>query len=347
MVKLIVHIGHGKTGSSSIQETLLASRQALTDQGVAYLGLMLEHSQNTVRPAWQQRSGSDAFFAVDHDSAHANDELFAVLQEALSLLDAHGVTRAIWSNEWLAQRSRMVLPALQRVAAQGHTIEIQCYIRRHDKWAISAYSQWGLKHKNYAGPIRRFADWLPIFGGRGMRFAGDLAPWDNVFGQDLRVFNFDAVGDVVEHFLMVNHLQGIVPIRDNVSPPSVEIAAQAVFNSRSEAPVRPFEYGRIAALLQRETTRGDSLPTIDALFPDAKTLADILEERCDDIAALDQMLQRSGQPRLDFSDPPRQTRHPDPWEMEQYILRLLFGLADEVRDLRQQVVELRRHADNN
>lgn len=69
MVKLIVHIGNGKTGSSSIQETLLAGRQALADQGVVDLGLMLEHGQNAVCPAWQQRSESDAFFMVVPDPA--------------------------------------------------------------------------------------------------------------------------------------------------------------------------------------------------------------------------------------------------------------------------------------
>lgn len=69
MVKLIVHIGNGKTGSSSIQGTLLAGRQALADQGEVDLALMLEHGQNAVCPAWQQRSGPDAFFMMDRGPA--------------------------------------------------------------------------------------------------------------------------------------------------------------------------------------------------------------------------------------------------------------------------------------
>lgn len=55
-------------------------------------------------------------------------------------------------------------------------------------------------------PNRRFVARLPIFGEREMGFAGDLALLDN----------FDVVGEVVEHFLKVNHLQGIPPVRDNV-----------------------------------------------------------------------------------------------------------------------------------
>lgn len=340
MVKLIVHIGHGKTGSSSIQETLLSGRDILADQGIAYLGLMLEHGGGLNRHDWQKRSGSDIFFANARDPLTANGEMFAALSEALSQCDRDGVTKTIWSNEWLAPRSGMVLPALQKIAESGHEIEIQCYVRRHDKWAISAYSQWGLKHKSYDGRVRDFESWMPVFGGRSIRFADDIKPWHDAFSDKLKVFNFDAIGDVVEHFLVNNQIAGVRPINENVSPSAVEIAAQAVFNSKHPISMRPSEYDKVANLLRRDAGTEQPLSTIDKLFPSQDALKTLLDDRRDDIATLNEHLARNGQPELDFTTPPRPVEHPTPWAMDQYLLRLVFGLNDELIALRARVATL-------
>ena len=45
-IELILHIGAGKTGTSSIQETLRNNSLALNDQHVKYLGLMLEFAEH-------------------------------------------------------------------------------------------------------------------------------------------------------------------------------------------------------------------------------------------------------------------------------------------------------------
>ena len=294
MVKLIVHIGHGKTGSSSIQQTLLSGRDILLIRNSlfwTYAGAWWR-----VEPShWQKRSGSDIFFANARDPLTANGEMPFV--GVPSQCDRDGVTKAIWSNEWLAPRSGMVLPALQKIAESGHEIEIQCYVRRHDKWAISAYSQWGLKHKSYDGRVRDFESWMPVFGGRSIRFADDIKPWHDAFSDKLKVFNFDAIGDVVEHFLVNNQIAGVRPINENVSPSAVEIAAQAVFNSKHPISMRPSEYDKVASLLRRDA--GTEQPTtIDKLFPSQDALKTLLDDRRDDIATLNEHLARNGQPEL-------------------------------------------------
>lgn len=343
MVKLIVHIGHGKTGSSSIQQSLLAARSQLVAQNVKYLGLMLEHAHSAQNFAWQVMSGSDRFFDNTPPDT-ANAQLTALLDSELQQLAAQKVETAIWSNEWILTRSRSVLPALQELQRRGHVIELQCYVRRHDKWAQSAYAQWGLKHKTYQGHIRDFASWLPVFGDRDFRFAPSLSIWEAAFGTDLRVFNFDTAGDVVQHFMSINGLKDVPSIHENISPDATITAAQAVFNGRSKAPVLPMAFDRIQILAEKSDENRGTLPPLDRLAPSVEALAALVRDRAEDISRLNTLLLRSGEPPLSFDTPPRQMQHPSPWEMDQLLLKLIFGLADEVEQLRGQVAALQKIA---
>lgn len=339
MVKLIVHIGNGKTGSSSIQKTLLKAHARLSAQNVTYLGIMLEHARNVVRPAWQLVSGSKRFFH-ETPSETATAQLTDLLDQELQKLDSEGVTKAIWSNEWILTRPQAILPCLQELQRRGVPVEIQCYVRRHDKWAQSAYAQWGLKDKQYPGPIRDFASWSAIFGDRDFRFAPSLEVWEGTFGADLRVFNFDRAGDVVQHFLAANGVTDIPTINDNISPDPVVTAAQAVFNSRARAAVLPGEFDRLRALAEKSDENAAYLPMLDQLAPSAATLGDIVRDRSEDIARIDALLQRSGEPVLSFDPAPQPLGHPSSWDMDQLILKFIFGLAEEVAHLRKQVVNL-------
>ena len=50
-MKLVLHLGHGKTGTSSIQATLLANAELLAANGIAY-------------PAPEKRAGHSALLAI-------------------------------------------------------------------------------------------------------------------------------------------------------------------------------------------------------------------------------------------------------------------------------------------
>lgn len=339
MVKLIVHIGHGKTGSSSIQESLLKAQPQLEAQGIRYLGLMLEHARNTDRPRWQVHGGSDLYFNAT-SAEQANAELLAVLQDELQRLQREGVQKAIWSNEWLAQRGQMVLPALRQLLEQGWDIEVQCYIRRHDKWILSAYSQWGLKHKSYPRPLLDFPSWFSHHWGRALNFSQTLDLWDSVFSGRLKVFNFDASGDVVQHFMRVNGIAGVESIVDNVSKAAPVAAAQAVFNSRKTGQVLPETFNSVAELAERGDENRQSLPELDKLLPCGADLRKIVEERQGDITRLNWFLSRSGEPVLSFDKAPLETKHPSPWEMDQYLLKLIFGMREENLEMKSQIRDL-------
>lgn len=339
MVKLVVHIGHGKTGSSSIQKTLLQHASELARQGVKYLGLMLEHATSPSRMSWQNMGGSDAFFDTK-SASDANNELYSVLLGEMSRLEKDNVSLAIWSNEWLATRGYQVLPALSELRGRGIDIEAQCYVRRHDEWAQSAYLQWGIKHKSYEGPLRDFESWLPVFGQRDFRFGPSLKTWDEVFGANLRVFNYDSAGDVVQHFLAANGISNIAAAKDNVTPDPVLLAAQSVFNGRAKRPVLPMAFNQINRLARKADENQSVLPTLDYLNASDEALADIVESRKDDIKEINHFLLRSGEPLLSFDKPVRRAPHPSPWEMDQFILKLVYSLAQETVQLRNQVTAL-------
>src|SRR6266545_260795 len=144
--QLIVHIGNGKTGTSSIQETLRLSQDKLRQRGIVYLGLNLEHVPDK-KYEWQRASGSEKFHALDAEVATA--QLFEILHSAVNFVKSLGISRAIWSNEWLFARGKAAVPALSALAADGVEVKILAYVRRHDAWARSSYIQWGLKHKTY------------------------------------------------------------------------------------------------------------------------------------------------------------------------------------------------------
>jgi len=337
--KLIVHIGAGKTGSSSIQRTLAENRHALNEMGCKYLGLFLEYANESVPVGWDFEKWADVSFA--RDSEAALDELHKILSIELSLLASRNVHTAIWSNEWMFDRPQFVLPVLERLRANGYNINLLCYVRRHDKWVRSAYAQWGIKHKTYRGRIQPFGEWRR---GRSFAFLPKLKPWMDLFPRELSVFNYDHVGDVVSHFCKHVGIGQINAINDNETPTNEVLAVWAVFNDRRESETLPMEF---QAMLRRAGLRengGISLPGIQELLPGADDLEEVRKECAQDREALNRILEEQGEPPLDDDRAPVSPAQIDPWRMNELLLRLIFSAQDEISDLRARVMELENSA---
>ncbi|GAB5378657.1 MAG: hypothetical protein AcusKO_51190 [Acuticoccus sp.] len=133
---LIVHIGSGKTGSSSIQLTMAEQRETIAAAGFKYLGILLEYADAAPPFEWRKRGGSALFF-TQGDAANRSADLYEALSREIN--SAPEGTTLIWSNEWLFGRHERILPVLDRLAEEGISIRIVCYVRRHDRWAVSAY----------------------------------------------------------------------------------------------------------------------------------------------------------------------------------------------------------------
>lgn len=291
---LVLHIGAGKTGTSSIQATLRSQRARLKEQGIYYLGLMLEYAPLRLFD-WQKPSGAHEFLTLE--PSHIAQQVQEVIRTSLPSLRAAGCHRAIWSNEWFFDHGTgAIIEAMQRLRAEGMDVQVIAYIRRHDAWVRSAYVQWGLKHKTYTGPLLPFDQWIRS---RNPRFSQRLRPWLTAFGDDVQVRNLDTAGDAVTDFMHTCGIApaGLDPIRSNETPSGEELTVRAMFNAMFADKVPVDRFDRV---IGKDTRFDQTLHEwLTALMPDEQAMQQVAAACRDDRVALDRLLATTGQPPMD------------------------------------------------
>jgi len=155
-MRLVLHIGSTKTGSSALQATLYARRQTLLeeaktlypDRGIASSAHHLLAA--SIHPgAWRMHvtelpEDRDAYFA---DTA-------AAIREDVA---ATGADTLILSSEYFWGSFPPALYKTFGAAFGDFSIEVVAFLRRQDEWAISSYLQ---AVKN--GEKRSFRDWARV-----------------------------------------------------------------------------------------------------------------------------------------------------------------------------------------
>ncbi len=173
--RLILHLGMGKTGSTTIQAFLRKNRDRLRREG------FLAFCPADIQPDPHRNLMDTPRF------------LQAVDEVTRRLLDA-GADSLIWSLEGFATRQFADDPArmqaiLSRLAAAD--VRVVVYLRRQDTFAPSAYLQWNVVHKGYQGPVQSFDERFPSVYGEGPRKTLDatnqnyyevVRPWVEAFG---------------------------------------------------------------------------------------------------------------------------------------------------------------------
>lgn len=331
--ELIVHIGAGKTGSTSIQFSLRDAADALARQNVSYMGLMLEKLPEAQTYDWCVQGQPQRYFQ-SRNAQQTDEELYQVLRGALIRMNDEGITRAIWSNEAFLVQSRRVLPVLSRLAGDGVKIRLVCYVRRHDKRARSAYVEFGLKSKRNTGSLRTFREWADR---HPLEYAKNLAPWQAAFPQALELYNFDTVGDVGAHFTNVIGLKGIASVRANESPSKALLAAWTVYNDGKQTPTWAGDFRRLTRPMQIHEARIRPVPPLGALMPSAADLTGIQDRFRPDMEQINALLTAQGQPPMSFGDVQDSDDDVTPWDMEQMLLRMVLSLQEQVQRLQQQV----------
>lgn len=134
-MRVVLHIGHSKAGSSSIQRFLIDNQAALLERGVATAGKDFEFSNETEirRPPnfWLEDK------AKDPESAGAG------IREALEKASQdRRVKIAVISAETLGRRERA---ALFEGMADRFDLKVLHYVRRQDAWIYAAWKQWQVK----------------------------------------------------------------------------------------------------------------------------------------------------------------------------------------------------------
>jgi hypothetical protein len=352
-----IHIGTGKTGSSTIQDLLADSQQLLLDQGVAFLGRMLEQHinlQKRPREVWQRNGGWPEWLS-SMKTGNTADAFVDCLEEQLDALEALGIHTVILSNEGLLEQSSVMQPVVNALTARGVEVDVVAVLRRHYEWAFSAYLQWGVRHKTITGRVLPFRRWLKQ---RPPRFAPALRAWQECPGiHKLVLVNYTAVPDVVPAFL---HRLGIqLPYssnnaeRSNRAASVLEALLLSTYHDHREQVVHPQE---TRGVLQRLQEQGHVLRTEGNHLWSSCTTADLepLVMLCrDDLAATNALLEADGQPTFpddsakppqlpssltELNLPPAQRRD----ELLAALLSVVVGLDQQVRDQERQLQELKR-----
>ena len=154
-VDLVVHVGTGKAGSSSIQRTMNVNRERVAAAGHLYvrtpgvarhtrLALYLKSDDALdLDPAWhRQKAGNPTVFR-----RRFRRRLMAEIADS-------GLDRVIFSDETLFGSPTPMLEELRRLTDElGRSLRVVVYLRRQDDHLVSRYQQ-NVK----VGEIRRLAD---------------------------------------------------------------------------------------------------------------------------------------------------------------------------------------------
>lgn len=269
----ILHIGAEKTGTTTIQGALAASRAALVAAGFAYPRAPGEQNHvrlaiHAGRPELVDDLARD--FAVRGGAEGSRRDLAAELAAELAALPA-SVHTVLLSNEHCHSRLRGVEEVLRlKSLLDGLFAEVRVivYLRRQDELAISHYTtalRGGAIHDNPLPPPWReppsYFDWDAL-----------LTRWSAVFGRAAvtpRLFSRQAMpgGDVVRDFAAACGLPplqrpaGGQDLNVSLSPAAQELLRRANLLLREGRLDRRLGLGGVGALLAAREAGAGRMPS--------------------------------------------------------------------------------------
>jgi hypothetical protein len=251
--RLVIHAGLGKAGSSAIQKYCREHATELRAQGVFYLGMFLERGA----PSPLDFGSADALLdALPHDR-EIEDRLVTLLTAKIAARPA--MRTFVWSQIALAVQGDLLGRVIARLAPVCDT-EVVLYFRHQATWLVSAYLQWGVKHKTAQGPIVPFAEWIPQAGSRGLEYRAVIEAWRAAVGPErLKLRSYDHAGDVVADFVSVARLGAVVPeatmTRHYETPDDTLMLLFRLYQGQQDAPAPPGALQRALADNQVERKR--------------------------------------------------------------------------------------------
>lgn len=221
-MKIIFHLGMGKTGTTSLQYHLAKSNDLLASQNALYIG---RHFGN-IKPRYNSVAGTNTFLDSDAKTMEENAAAFTEFFEHKHKMK--GCDTFIWSNEIFFPKVTSMAPFISALA-KDHDVKLIVYLRDPIDWLPSAYTQWGVRHKQYPGEIKSFEEWGRIL----IKRYEPIRDWKHTFGDLLEVRKFDKNIDVVDDFADVIGLK----IKDNnerklMRSEQAETILRGMFNTR-------------------------------------------------------------------------------------------------------------------
>ncbi len=286
-------MGAGKTGSTSIQNTLKLNDLKLKKQGVLYLGLTLENATE-VKYSWQSpTSVKNEFFDLSEEEAEK--QILDVLRPTIKNAKLQNFHTLVWSNERFFRRRYNFKTALKQLQHEGVDIELVVYVRKYDAWALSAYTQWAIKHKVHKGRVKNFHQWIKK---TPPRFYETIRPLLPDFSRELKVRNMNAVGDVAKDFIDALGINGedFDYRRDNISLSNEELLFRALFNDQYHDISLPNRFNQISRRHKKRINFSQTPKDyLRLLMPTDKDLKDVCKKSEQDRRHINEILIEQGQ----------------------------------------------------
>ena len=328
-MRLILHIGMGKTGSSAIQAALRRSGEKLRAQGAEYLGMWFD----MVDPQFHGLKNQERFFSLGpEEMERAADALHGVLRERET---GNGTSIFVLSNEALSGRAAALKPLIDRLRGAGVDVRAIGYVRHPAAWLPSAHVQWSIRDKVEPGPI------LP-YGVRARKLVtwyGGLIAWGRLLGDILDLRSYDRAEDIVADFAEASGLE-LEGRGERVLErgEDAEILMRALFNNRFPGHTLPQVFDRA---IFRTSSEIPELEEMAGRCFDYSETADILAEHDAMFAEFAELF------GFDPRDTPREP--PPPPDMEHvrarildYLTEILFRQALKIERLEARLAELEK-----
>ncbi|MEM6609257.1 MAG: hypothetical protein AAF689_11790 [Pseudomonadota bacterium] len=295
MIPLTIHIGMNKTGTTALQRTIFHNRAALLRAGLLYPKVGMG----------SRSAGAGLHFKLSAAFRKGGMGGEALVQDLLHEIDGSKASAALVSSEFFVEVRDVA--ALAKTLA-GRPVRILVYLRRHDHWVNSLFSQ---AIKSQAGPpwapnVEAFIDHIQKNLAHYFTYSRLLDRWADAFGQDaLEVRLYDGAGaqdivaDVLGDFgLVPGEIAGFKPRTErlNVSPSRRQLAAI------DHVQRAPYPESVRRSLINRILAKADAGATCQLMT--ATTARDLLTAQAEDYADIARRyFGRPGGPLFDEAPP--------------------------------------------
>jgi hypothetical protein len=257
-MRLVLHIGTHKTGTTALQKFLASNSGFLKGHGLYYATPPSKTLANTIADALNDRNDHVVrkFFQTQIERARRQEATTAIVSAEnfygmtpLAMLHGKLIYDDVISRERnLIARLRTLIPS------EIETTNIACYFRRPDRFAESFYNQHVKGSALFAGDFQEF---LAVVGPM-LRYNNNMNLWQEAFGRENCVVRtYEATkGDIVSHFMA--EVLGLSEIpsapgghsRDNERMGRDLLEFKRLINCRRRRAEKPVEY-RIFSLLDQ------------------------------------------------------------------------------------------------
>jgi hypothetical protein len=291
-VRLILHIGTHKTGTTAVQRFLVANRPVLTQHGIHYASPVSTPDSNVVANAVAtgDTTSAQAFFQEHIDTARqAGAQTVVVSAENFYSMTVVAAALAGRVPENAASQEPVLVRRLQSaLPAEITGTQVVGYFRRPDRLAESLYNQ-RIKYENFDETFDRYLQLVePMFGYHQIATA-----WADAFGADNCTFQIyeSVTGDVRLAFLRdilgMTDTESFVleEARDNERLSRDVLEFKRELNGAMPDDERPLEY-RLACLLEQRLNLLRDEPRHYQAFLSPTARAEFVNRWAADTAAL-------------------------------------------------------------